>query len=66
MQQVGFAEPDIAMEKERIEQRLRARERAGHLLRRGMGKPVRGPDEEARKTQARIKRGTFEAAISGT
>jgi hypothetical protein len=40
VQQVGFAQAHIAVHEERIEQRLRRRECARHLLRRGVGEAV--------------------------
>ena len=65
VQQMGFAEPDIAVHEQGVEQRLRRRERASHLLRGGISEPVRGPDHEALKAEPRIERRALEAAIAG-
>ena len=65
VQQMGFAQADIAVEEQRIEQRLRRREGARHLLRRRVSEPVRGADDEAHEAQSRIERRAFEASIAG-
>ena len=65
VQQMGFAEPHIAVHEQGVEQRLRGREGPRHLLRRGVSQPVRGADQEARKAEPRIERRALEAAIAG-
>ena len=49
--EVGLAEPDAAVEKERV---VRARRRFGHRARGGMGELVGRPDDEALEGEARI------------
>ena len=44
VQEVRLAESHIAVQEQRIEQRLRGREGARNLLRRGVSEPVRGAD----------------------
>ncbi len=62
---MGFAQAHIAVHEERVEQRLRGREGARHLLRRGVGEAVRGADHEAGKGQPGIERRALEAPIAG-
>jgi hypothetical protein len=64
VQEVGLAEPHIAVHEQGIKQWLRGRERPRHLLGGGVSEPVRGADHEARKAQSRVERRALETAIA--
>ena len=65
MQEVGLAEAHIAVNEQRIEQRLRGGEGARDLLRRGVSEAVRGALDEAREAQPRVERRALKSSIAG-